>query len=1177
MAYLSRFLLFLALFPSGAIGQVPYPEQGRPYHVQRYTAQEYGGHDQNWGVVQDARGVVYVANRTSILEYDGRAWRTLTIPNLFTRSIAADERGRVFVGGVGEIGYLAPDSLGVMEYRSLMAQLPEQGLEFADVWTTQVANGAVYFQSFDQIVRWDGEHAKVWRAKTRFHKAFAVNDTYYVRQDGVGLMETRGEDLVRAEGGERFADERIDAMLPLGEATLIVARNEGLLRKRGSTFEPFETDAAAYLKRERVYHGVAVSDTSYALTTFSGTVLVMDHEGHVLRVLGEDIGLDPDEFVLYAYPDRQGGLWLALDSGLMRVDAISPLTVFGHELGLEGEVYDVQPFKGELYAATSQGLFKLDPTDTTEDLVHQRAEFVSVGRLRQQVWSVLGTGNHLLLTANDGVYELENGRARLVMPGRSFTLTPSSSESGLVYVGMKEGLALLRLREGHWSLAARVEGLRDVEVRSVAEAEDGSLWLGGAFNGVVRAWINEGRLARSTFYGEAEGLTDALIHAYKGAEGITLFTPDGAFRATEADGHVRFEPDPSINPLVEIDGETNYLVNTPRPGEVWIIRGGRIYVYAQMGEGRYEEVTPPILRIDDVSIQVNYVEDDGVSWVVGDEGLIRYDPAVEKDYTVPYTALVRRVTMGQDSLIYGGGGDDQGHTPVLAYERNNLNFTFSAPTFNAPEKTEYQYWLEGFDEGWSKWTRDAKKEYTNLPEATYRFRVRARNAQGIISQEDAYAFVVLPPWYRTWWAYLGYVAGATLVVWGYGHLRIRQHRRMLAYEQRINQRLDTANARLREANERLHHADKLKDDFLANTSHELRTPLTAILGFAGVLQEELEEDLQQFAVMIQRGGERLLETVNAMLDMARLQADMVDVQLDDLDVVEAAAEIARGLSPLAEEKGLFVQVMPETRAVPARMDRFCLERILVNLVGNAIKFTDEGGVTILVDATDDEVHLVVRDTGIGIAQDAIPELFDEFHQASTGYGRTHEGNGLGLAITQRIVHMLGGTIDVESRVGGGTTFRVSLPRYDEREHTEAGGEEVVRPLFPDSTRLLIIEAPDRPQTRLHHLLESQCDLDVAVGGSQGLAELRANRYDGVLVDGHLDPLASGQTVLDALRLLPGCDDVPVVAVTGFKMPGDHERFIELGYAGHIAKPFTAQRLSLLLESVLSAEGITEEA
>jgi signal transduction histidine kinase len=1160
----------------GAAGQMAFPEQGRPFYVHAYTAQEYRGNEQNWAVTQDGRGVIYVANRTSVLEYDGRSWRTISVPGQFTRSLDTDDRDRVFVGGVGEIGYLTPDSLGTAVYHSLTPLVPEEDRDFADVWTTWATGEGVYFQSFDRILRWDGADMRVWRADTRFHKAFVVNGTYYVRQDDVGLM-TIEDDLLRLRpNGERFARERIDVMLPLGEDALVVTRNEGLLVKRGDRYEPFQSEANTYLRSERVYHGAALPNGTYALTTTSGTVVLVDLEGQVLRVLGEDVGLDSDELVLYVYPDNQGGLWLALDTGLLRVDTPTSLTTFSQDLGLAGTVYNVRRVEGVVYAATSQGLFRLQPAAEAQSLVGRQARFVSVGGLKQQVWNVLGVGNQILAAANEGVYEVRADIAASVLPERSFALVQSHAEPGRVYVGKKNGLAVLELRSGGWEVTPTIDGLESIEVRSIAEAEDGSLWLGGMFDGALRVWLEADSLVRTEHYGESEGLPPGALSVYQRNDQLVAHGPTGIFRAHASSERIRFEPDSTLNALIGVEHGTNYLINMSQPGKVWVVEGGRVHVYEPTAEGGYVDVTPPILHLEGVSYQFHYVETSGVSWLAGEQGVVRYDPSVEKDYTVSYPALVRRVTAGQDSLLFGGTMSEDFAPPEVAHARNNLRFTFSAPTFNDPEKTEYQYWLEGFDEGWSKWARETTKEYTNLPESTYRFQVRARNAQGVVSRVGIYGFEVLPPWYRTWWAYSLYVLMFAAIVWGYGDFRIRQHRRMLAHEQAVNQRLDTANARLREANERLHHADKLKDDFLANTSHELRTPLTAILGFASVLQEELSGDLRHFAGLIQRGGERLLDTVNAMLDMARLQADMVDVQLTDLDVAEVAREVVRGVEPVAREKGIFVRVMPESRVVKARMDRFCLERILVNVTGNAVKFTDQGGVTVLVDATEDDVHLVIRDTGIGIAQQAIPELFGEFKQASTGYSRTHEGNGLGLAITQRMVHMLGGEITVESRQGGGTAFCITLPRYDEREHLQADGAEDLATLLDASTRLLLIEDPSRPQIRLRHLVEPRCHLDVAVGAEEGLAAIRRERYDGLLIDGHLAPLPAGQSILEAIRMLPDGDDVPAIAVTGFKMPGDYERFVGLGYAGHIGKPYTGRRLLLLLESVFSGcETVTE--
>ncbi len=205
-----------------------HPEQGQPYHLQRFAAQDYGAHAQNWDIVQDARGVIYVANRMGLLEYDGTAWRDIPFPSQFARSLAADSSGRVYVGGVGEIGFLASDSTGQIRYRSLLPYVPDDERAFTDVWTTLATEDGIYFQSYDRILRWDGERVQTWHAATRFHKAFAVDGAYYVRQDDVGLMEIRGDELTLVPGGERFAQERIDALLPFGEAALLVTRNEGL-------------------------------------------------------------------------------------------------------------------------------------------------------------------------------------------------------------------------------------------------------------------------------------------------------------------------------------------------------------------------------------------------------------------------------------------------------------------------------------------------------------------------------------------------------------------------------------------------------------------------------------------------------------------------------------------------------------------------------------------------------------------------------------------------------------------------------------------------------------------------------------------------------------------------------------------------------------------------------------
>ena len=219
-------------------------------------------------------------------------------------------------------------------------------------------------------------------------------------------------------------------------------------------------------------------------------------------------------------------------------------------------------------------------------------------------------------------------------------------------------------------------------------------------------------------------------------------------------------------------------------------------------------------------------------------------------------------------------------------------------------------------------------------------------------------------------------------------------------------------------------------------SHELRTPLTGILGFAEVLAEEVGPDQQPWVDAILRGGRRLQDTLRSVLDLAQLEGGAVQLDTGSVDVAAEAAEVCALLGPLAYEKGIALAFDPAgaSAGLPptAVADRAALHRVLVNLVGNAVKFTETGQVAIDVQPAHtleghDIVRVRVRDTGVGIDPAFVPHLFEEFKQASEGYGRTHEGNGLGLAITKRLVALMGGRIEVESELGAGTTFTVDLP------------------------------------------------------------------------------------------------------------------------------------------------------
>ena len=229
------------------------------------------------------------------------------------------------------------------------------------------------------------------------------------------------------------------------------------------------------------------------------------------------------------------------------------------------------------------------------------------------------------------------------------------------------------------------------------------------------------------------------------------------------------------------------------------------------------------------------------------------------------------------------------------------------------------------------------------------------------------------------------------------------------------------------AREAAEEALRVKSAFLASMSHEIRTPLTAVIGYAELLRDEVADEQQDLVAAIEAGGQRLLATLNSVLDLARLEAGRETLHPAPVELVAHVRDGLRLFEGMAARKGLALVYAPAAAALPARLDAGALDRILINLVGNAIKFTESGCITVTAAACDSDAVVTVSDTGVGMRAEFLPAMFDEFRQASEGEARSHEGSGLGLAITRQLVTLMGGTITVESAPGVGTTFMVRLP------------------------------------------------------------------------------------------------------------------------------------------------------
>ncbi len=370
-----------------------------------------------------------------------------------------------------------------------------------------------------------------------------------------------------------------------------------------------------------------------------------------------------------------------------------------------------------------------------------------------------------------------------------------------------------------------------------------------------------------------------------------------------------------------------------------------------------------------------------------------------------------------------------------------------------------------------------------------------------------------------------------------------------------------------QAKEQAEEMAQMKSAFLANMSHEIRTPLTGILGFADVLAEEVDDDHREFVQLIERSGKRLLETLNSVLDLARIEAGQMEIDLHVVDVGEFVEDAVRLLGPLAEEKELTLETVVEAEDARVRVDRGGLNRILNNLVGNAIKFTAQGGITVRVTESGEQLAITVEDTGVGIEAAFLPRLFEEFKQESTGIGRSHEGSGLGLTITRRLVEMMHGTISVESEKGAGSTFTITFPRAT-TDIVPVDLEPAALEPVEEEPRILVVDDNFSARLLLERMLRDVCQTAAAGSAAEALTLAAEADYDLVLLDIHLSDESSGVEVMQQLRKMPAYRSAPIIAFTAFALPGDRDRFLNMGFSGYLGKPFTKRQLFGVLAEAL---------
>ncbi len=393
-----------------------------------------------------------------------------------------------------------------------------------------------------------------------------------------------------------------------------------------------------------------------------------------------------------------------------------------------------------------------------------------------------------------------------------------------------------------------------------------------------------------------------------------------------------------------------------------------------------------------------------------------------------------------------------------------------------------------------------------------------------------------------------------------------------------------AEKQLKQAKKQAEAANVAKSQFLANMSHELRTPMSVIIGFADLLAlEELTDDQKLQTGLIQKAGKSLLRIIDDVLDISRIEAGKLEIEITECSLSKLLGGIETMMRPLAGEQGLQFEVScAEQLPTVIRNDRDRIHQCLVNLIGNAIKFTTEGHVHLKVSLEDRQgkpfVRFDVEDTGIGISADKHETVFETFTQADGSYTRRHGGTGLGLAITKQLAELLGGDISFTSRVDKGSVFSLVVPagidiepqKLLDEEH--ADNESIRKPgtrqAPPFSGKVLVVEDHKNIRLLIGKILKRLgFEVTLAEDGQQAVEKVLEESFDLVLMDIRM-PVLNGFEATERLR--EKGVTTPIIALTAHAMKGDREKCLEAGCDDYISKPFDQEELRRTLSKYVPA-------
>lgn len=728
-----------------------------------YSKQYYKAGAQNRRIRQDKKGNLYFANSEGVLTFNGINWKTYPLPNnSIVRSLELGPDNRLYAGGQDEFGYFSPAENGQLQYHSMKDLLPKEQRSFTDVWEIYFNKDWVFFQTSDNIYQINGKHCSVY--KSSHWRFMTVCNNRLIAQDydkGLLLFQNGiwGPFLKKSELPADFFATSLTA-IGQDSAILTTVKN-GVFLLSGDNITKMNSPFLNSIPNMHISASAMVNEDHIALTTNLDGCYIIDKKGSLVQKFSRKEGLQNNN-VLDIFLDKEKNLWLSLDNGIDFIAYNNAIKHIYPDYLNEGSGYAAIIYNNELYIGTSNGLYKTALYDE-KDLSYVKGSFIPVNNTKGQVWNLSEVNGKLMMGHHDGAFVIENNTANAIDNTTGFwaflpyyNVLPSS----LMIGGTYQGINFYDYKNGVFTnknLAAHFESSRFVCM------DNSSIWVAHPYKGIYRVQLINNSPEVKYYSGKQGVQSPNGNYIFKIKNRIVLTTENGIYEYNEVKD--MFEPSQFYNDLF---GKKNVrYLKEDASGNIWFVFE-KIIGVVDMSASKPQMIYLPELTNKFVSgFEHVYPVNKNNIFIGGEKGFyhINYEQYKKLKYPLQVQITSVKAINEKDSLLFGGyTGEVNEETNLsknketkVSHSWNSFHFEFASPVYAQQSNIEYSYFLEGFDEKWSEFSKRTEKEYTNLSTGSYVFKVKARNNLGNESDTGIYSFSVLPPWYQTYWAYACYL------------------------------------------------------------------------------------------------------------------------------------------------------------------------------------------------------------------------------------------------------------------------------------------------------------------------------------------------------------------------------------------------------------------------------------